>query len=524
MPKPTEEEDRAERAEKPGADPVTRDAGTEAGAAEKAGPDPDEAAAPEAEDEAGPGDDGASAQEEPGSGTAADDGARPAAEPEAVDQPEETPQDGDVPPETAGGSDPGDAAPVTEAAEAEDRPAETPEATEAEATEPETRAAGTPAQPAPRGGTGGAILAGLIGAVVGFGGSLLALGGGLVQVPPDPAVATLRGEMSDLRQTAQANAEGLAALGDEIEAAGTRIDAAEATAAEAAAAAATAAPVDLGPLDAGMADLADRLGGIDARLTELEKRPVEGGAASTTALEAFDRDMAEMRAALDAARTDAAETEARIAALVAEAEARFTDLAGAAEGRIDDQVARAEALVADREAQAMAEAEAAAREAAELRARAAQSALATALAADRPIIPALEELAAAGVELPADLTGITEPPSQAELEAAFPEAARRALAAALRAEAGDEGFGDRALAFLRAQSGARSLTPREGDDADAILSRAEAALRAGDLDGALAEIGALPDPARAEMADWVERAEARDAVADAVAALAAPAR
>jgi hypothetical protein len=67
---------------------------------------------------------------------------------------------------------------------------------------------------------------------------------------------------------------------------------------------------------------------------------------------------------------------------------------------------------------------------------------------------------------------------------------------------------------LRAQLGVRSLEPREGDDTDAILSRAEAALAGGRLGDALAEIETLPEAARAATSDWAARATARhDALA-----------
>ncbi|MGB3556503.1 MAG: hypothetical protein WBA25_17880, partial [Jannaschia sp.] len=55
------------------------------------------------------------------------------------------------------------------------------------------------------------------------------------------------------------------------------------------------------------------------------------------------------------------------------------------------------------------------------------------------------------------------------------------------------------------------LEPRDGDDADAVLSRAEAAIRAGDVATALTEVEALPDDARAELSDWIARAETRRA-------------
>ncbi|PKP84319.1 MAG: hypothetical protein CVT80_08855, partial [Alphaproteobacteria bacterium HGW-Alphaproteobacteria-2] len=108
----------------------------------------------------------------------------------------------------------------------------------------------------------------------------------------------------------------------------------------------------------------------------------------------------------------------------------------------------------------------------------------------------------------------------AELRRAFPEAARAGLAAALQATAGD-GLGARAVGFLRTQVGARSLDPRAGDDPDAVLSRAEAALDAGALADALAELQALPVAGRAAMAEWLARAEARQAAGDALDTLAA---
>jgi hypothetical protein len=66
----------------------------------------------------------------------------------------------------------------------------------------------------------------------------------------------------------------------------------------------------------------------------------------------------------------------------------------------------------------------------------------------------------------------------------------------------------------------RSLTPRAGDSPDAILSRAEAAVGAGDLAGAIAELNTLPPAAQAAMADWIKAATARHAVVEAAATMA----
>ena len=129
---------------------------------------------------------------------------------------------------------------------------------------------------------------------------------------------------------------------------------------------------------------------------------------------------------------------------------------------------------------------------------------------------------AAFPDAPAVLTDAAEAglPSLNALRDSFPEAARAAINASLRANMGDS-WSDRATNFLRAQTGARSTAPHEGTDADAILSRAEAALAVGDVNTALTEVSALAEPAMAEMADWRALAQQRLAGEEAVAGLAA---
>ena len=55
----------------------------------------------------------------------------------------------------------------------------------------------------------------------------------------------------------------------------------------------------------------------------------------------------------------------------------------------------------------------------------------------------------------------------------------------------------------------RSVTPRDGDDPDAILSRVDAAVAENRRNDALAEIETLPEVVRAELSDWVAAVEAR---------------
>ncbi|MCU0911714.1 MAG: hypothetical protein MUE98_10340 [Rhodobacteraceae bacterium] len=246
-------------------------------------------------------------------------------------------------------------------------------------------------------------------------------------------------------------------------------------------------------LAAELASLSAGVEVLDGRIGQVEVRPpvMEGGAAEATA-----EAIAELRAALDAERAsmDAAIAEAR--------------------GRIDAATAEAEAL---REA-------ATASQQATL-ARAAYSRLTAALDAGGPFGGALADLGeVAGVDLPPELVDAAETgvPTIDALRRSFPDAARAALNAAVRAGVDAEaGAMERIGAFLRAQTGARSITPREGADPDAVLSRAEAALADGRLEDTLSLIDTLPEPAQAEMAAWRAAAEQRRAALAAASALSA---
>ncbi len=127
---------------------------------------------------------------------------------------------------------------------------------------------------------------------------------------------------------------------------------------------------------------------------------------------------------------------------------------------------------------------------------------------DLPNFPTLlAEHAAAGI------------PSLGTVKTSFPDTARAALEAALKANMG-ETWSERVTNFLRNQTGARALNPREGDDPDAILSRVEAALNAADLQAVLTEIKGLAPEAQTAMADWTAQVQLRQSAIDAVATFA----
>ncbi|MFY0633469.1 MAG: hypothetical protein JXQ91_06640 [Vannielia sp.] len=245
---------------------------------------------------------------------------------------------------------------------------------------------------------------------------------------------------------------------------------------------------DTGATDATIAAQAEALAALSSRIEALEKAPVEGSAdpAAQAALAAYGREvealrkevtdqMAQMNAALEAAK----ETEAQAAARQEEA--------AAAAARAAEQRALLDV----------------------------QQALET----GAPYSEALGRISSA--EIPEGLAGPAADgvPTLDSLKASFAPAAREALKTARQETAGENGGGFGS--WVTRQVGARSLEPKEGDDPDAVLSRAESALNAGDLSTALSEIAALPPGGQEAMAGWVAKASLRnDAVsgADALSA------
>lgn len=160
-------------------------------------------------------------------------------------------------------------------------------------------------------------------------------------------------------------------------------------------------------------------------------------------------------------------------------------------------------------------------EAARLLARAALARVEVAVDSGEPFDTALTDLEdVTPVDVPDPLRAAAEAgvPTLVDLQASFPAAARAGLAAA-RAEVPETEVNGVA-GFLRRQLNVRSVAPREGSDPDAILSRAEAAVRNGNLDAALTEMEALPDATRNAMNDWLEAASARKSARDAARSMA----
>lgn len=252
-------------------------------------------------------------------------------------------------------------------------------------------------------------------------------------------------------------------------------------------------------------DQAAAISQLEARLAGVERQPAPDLSPLMDTLATLNGRMA----ALETGPAERAEDNAALAEAVARLQADLTALqtSGPVPANVTALAAAAEARLREAEAQAAqlkADAEALNKAAAT---RAAFVALQSAATSGQPFAA---ELAALSSDAPEALAAHAETglPSLAALQESFPEAARAALEAALRADMG-ESWTERATSFFRSQTGARSLTPREGTDPDAILSRAEAALAKGDLTATLAELTTLPDAAQNAIGGWRMQAETR---------------
>ncbi|CUH86589.1 hypothetical protein PH5382_00502 [Phaeobacter sp. CECT 5382] len=321
-----------------------------------------------------------------------------------------------------------------------------------------------------RGGFGAALLGGAVAAVIGF---VVGQGGLLNSVLP----ASLQG--TGAVDMAAYDAE-QAALKDQLAALQAQID--------------TVKLPDVAPLE-------QRLGSLETALDDLsEAQSAAPESAADIAALVTRVDQLETRPITDAASPEA------VAAFEAEL-AKLQDSLAAQRGEVETMLAEAREME-------LASAEAA-------RVAAAQTALAkirATLDTGGAYLAAIAELETQQVDVPTALRGSAETGvvTLAGLRDAFTPAARDALALAREETKGSGGLMD----YVNRHLGARSTTPQAGDGADAVLSRAEAAVHAGTLDLALDELYQLPDAARVALDDWQASARARLAALAAVDQLA----
>lgn len=272
----------------------------------------------------------------------------------------------------------------------------------------------------------------------------------------DEQVAALQAQVEALSTDVSANTASNAARADEI--------------------AAIAVP-DIAPLTANLDALTAQVAELETRLAALEARPVGESGVSAGEIAALRNALSEQQAASAQLTADIEAMAAQQAAGLANAETEALEAARAAKA----QAARQTLSVARDTGVGFAE-----------------------VLADLEDVPQVVVDASDGI------------PTAESLQEPFADLARDALAKARSETAADGSAGGRLAAFLQAQVGARSVEPQEGDSPDAVLSRAEAAVRSGDFGAAVAEISALPEGAQAVLADWSARAQTR---ADVTAAL-----
>lgn len=243
--------------------------------------------------------------------------------------------------------------------------------------------------------------------------------------------------------------------------------------------------------------VAETVAAFEERLTTLEALPREDGISQQ-----MENALKEMRAELN--QQNAALEQ------MAPVEGELNDMRAALDaqkGELVTMIAEAQATKQDAEKTAR-----------DTLARAGVTRILVALESGAPFADALAEVEAnSDIAIPEALaqTAADGVPTLASLGDAYPNAAREALAA-VRSE--DTGGG--VSSFLTRQLGVRSVAPREGDDPDAILSRVGAAVDEGRISDALEIADALPEGAKAPLAEWMAQANLRLSAAREAEALA----
>jgi hypothetical protein len=237
------------------------------------------------------------------------------------------------------------------------------------------------------------------------------------------------------------------------------------------------------------------IAGLDKRLGALETASAAGAskiAAAAQAAQSVMTDLKSLRADVDAARGEIPGLTARVAKL--ESAAPQTENRVAPEKPMPRDNPAAVAIVAE--------------------------ALRDKLAAGIPFAAELKALQSLGVQreslAPLKALGDGGPTDRA-LAASFDAVAPKVLAAASRPE--DGGVVDRFLAHLRGLVQVRALSETPGDDPAALVSQIEAESRRGDVSGALAAFGKLPEPARQAASGWAAEAGAKQAADEALSSI-----
>ena len=255
-------------------------------------------------------------------------------------------------------------------------------------------------------------------------------------------------------------------------------EAASAAASDAAAQAQSAidelAGIDLAPLSTSLDTIQASIDALAARVDALEARPVGDSGVTEGDLAALGTTLAEQQQASEALAAELARLADMQAAGLANAETEALEAARAAKDAAARQLIQSAFVSGEPFAVALPD-------------------LAT------PAPDALAAVAQTGVP---QVEALTEP---------FADLSRAALDIHRTNVESEGSAADRVGAFLSRQLNTRSVAPREGDDPDAILSRAGAAMASADIATALSELEALPEDVQAPFSDWLTQARQRAA-------------
>lgn len=315
-----------------------------------------------------------------------------------------------------------------------------------------------------KGGTGAMILGGAVAAALGFGAAIY-LDSGSTLLPQGKVAQAFRAEtrtqlealektVTDLGSQLNMNTDKVGALTSQISNGPDSVAMAQ----------------SLDELSAKVAKMDAGLAALDARLSDLTQEALNA-AISKEVVDGYQKELVDLQASLKAQRE-------QVETMVQTAQAKEVEVAQISQNTLT---------------------------------RAALTRVDTALQSGRSYAAALAEYEAViGGPAPDALAQFAQDGlvSLSELSDSFVDSARAALNAA-RSSEGDAATGSRLGSFLKSQLQARSVTPKEGDDADAVLSRAEAALKDGRLSDSLAELDMLPDASKEKMASWIATATAR---------------
>ena len=352
--------------------------------------------------------------------------------------------------------------------------------------DPEPAISPAPAAPEQRGSLMPMVLGGVIAAALGAGALYLAQTNGWVQIGDDNGdliaqIDAQSAEITELKTELAATSAGIESLRSGIVSDMVPVQQSVENVAGVIAA-----------VEQRIAGLAARIDQTDARVSSVETQPIPKAELPAEVVAAFEAQLDDMLKTVDI---------------------RFSEMQTALDGKL--------AEIAAAQATALATEEQALQAARQAEAKAAMSQIAIAMDTGAEFGDQLDLIAQkSGLEIPPALrSAALGVPTLDILRSGFPEAARLALTASAR-EAASDGSVSPLNAFFRTQLGVRSLEPREGNDPDAILSRAEAAISADDLETALSEIATLPQAGQDALADWVTEAETRRIALTAAAELA----